>query len=80
MPTRDDPFGDYDHIKPVPLTQAAHELQISSAKVDHLRTAVRLQEKALTGLKAQLSGAEKELGEKRHQVQLSALHAFLPPA
>ena len=79
MPTQYDPFGDFDHVKPVPLEQAAKELQIAEAKVSHLKTAFTLQNKVLGELRVKQEEAKKELTEKTHQLYLSATHAFIPP-
>ena len=79
MPTREDPFGEYDHLVPVPLEQAAWELQIAEARVNHMRTAVQLQQRVLNDLRGKLKEHEKEYAEKHHLLYLSASNAFIPP-
>jgi hypothetical protein len=79
VPTQADPFGDFDHVKPVSLEQAAEELQLAEARVAHLRTAVTLQSRALGELNSKYDAEKKTLAEKTHQLYLSAAHAFIPP-
>ena len=79
MPTHEDPFGDFDHVRPVPLEQAAHELQIAEARVSHLKTAITLQSRALGELNTKYDAEKTALAEKTHQLYLSATHAFIPP-
>lgn len=79
MPTREDPFGDYAHLVPVPLAQAANELQIATAKAEHLTTALRFRDKSKQELQERLAEAQKEEQEKRHLLYISAMHAHIPP-
>lgn len=80
MPTYNDPLGKYDHLKPVPLEQAAKEVQIAQSKYEHLRTAIQLHNKESDRLKSLLSEAEEMRHEKNYLLYLSAIEVFIPPA
>lgn len=79
MPTSEDPFGDYDHLVPVPLEQAAKELQQATGRAEHLTSALRFREKAKKEIEEALAKAQREEQEKRHLLYLSAMHAYIPP-
>lgn len=73
MPSREDPFGEYDHLKPVPVKQAAEELKEASqalmkVSVDRWET-----KKKLANLDAKQTEAERVVKEKTWLLQMSAL-------
>lgn len=72
MPLFGDPLGEYDHVKAVPLEQAAKEYQIAEAKVAHGKTVVKVQAANLQQAQEVLSSYRRELEEKEYLVLLSA--------
>ena len=76
---RCDVFNEYKHLRPIPIEEAAKEYQLAGARVAHLRTAVRIQEKALSELKEKLVGEIKILEEKSYLLHISAENHFPTP-
>lgn len=74
---RCDVFGEYKHLRPVSIEEAAKEYQLAGARVAHLKSAVRIQEKALSELKEKLAGEIKTLEEKSYLLYISAENHFL---
>lgn len=76
---RSDVFGEWKHLRPVPIEEAAKEYQLAGARVAHLNSAVRIQEKALNELKKRLAGEIKTLEEKSYLLHISAENHFPAP-
>ena len=76
---RYDVFGEYKHLRPVPIEEAAKEYQLAGARVAHLKTAIQIQEKALNELKERLAGEIRNLKEKSYLLHISAENHFPTP-
>lgn len=76
---RADVFGEWKHLRPVPIEEAAKEYQLAGARVSHLRSAIRIQEKALNDLKDRFASEIKTLEEKSYLLHISAENHFPAP-
>ncbi|QEG09314.1 hypothetical protein HYP93_gp43 [Stenotrophomonas phage Pokken] len=72
MPSREDPLGDYDHIKPIPYIEAKQEW------VDHLKVIADhkldfyIQHQQHLGNQEVKAALQKKLNELDHQLHISA--------
>lgn len=78
MPSRDDPFGEFDHLVPVPLAQAAKCLQICRTRVEQQRAVSNQAAKHAAEMAAKLETLIKDLEAAEYQLSISAVQAHLP--
>ena len=73
MPSRQDPFGEMDHIKAVPLDQARTEYKEAVSSFSKVTEEMHKARRAFQALQVEHAELEKQVAEKSWQLGLSAL-------
>lgn len=72
MPSKDDPFGDFDHIKPIPYIEAKQQWVDHHKVMDGYRLEFFIQREQHLGNQEVKAALIKKQAELDHQLMISA--------